>query len=50
MLGKGGFPPSVTGARLRNVVTGETRDMDVDGIFVAIGHAPAVELFRDSCA
>ncbi len=47
VLGKSGFPPSVTGARLRNVVTGETRDMDVDGIFVAIGHAPAVELFRD---
>lgn len=47
VLGKSGFPPSVTGARLRNVVTGATTDIDVDGIFVAIGHAPAVELFRD---
>ena len=47
VLGRDGFPPSVTGARLRNVKTGELRDMEIDGIFVAIGHAPAVELFRD---
>jgi thioredoxin reductase (NADPH) len=46
VLGKGGFPPAVTGARLRNVRTGATTDMSVDGIFIAIGHAPAVELFR----
>lgn len=26
--------------RVRNVATGETRDLDVQGIFVAIGHAP----------
>ena len=25
---------------MRNVATGETRDLDVQGIFVAIGHAP----------
>ncbi|HAT84642.1 thioredoxin-disulfide reductase [Cohaesibacter gelatinilyticus] len=47
VLGKEGFPPSVTGARIKNVKTGETKDMDIDGIFVAIGHAPAVELFKD---
>jgi thioredoxin reductase (NADPH) len=47
VLGKGGFPPSVTGARLKNVKTGATREINVDGIFIAIGHAPAVELFRD---
>jgi thioredoxin reductase (NADPH) len=47
VLGKGGFPPSVSGARLKNVKTGATREIDVDGIFIAIGHAPAVELFRD---
>ena len=45
--GKEGFPPSVTGAKLRNVKTGETSDITADGIFVAIGHAPAVELFKD---
>lgn len=47
VLGTEGFPPSVTGARLKNLATGETTDMAVDGIFVAIGHAPAVELFKD---
>lgn len=30
----------VTGARIKNLKTGETRDMKVDGIFVAIGHTP----------
>lgn len=47
-IGKEGFPPSVTGVRLRNVKTGEVSERMTDGIFVAIGHAPAVELFRDS--
>ncbi|WP_349357766.1 thioredoxin-disulfide reductase [Stappia sp.] len=43
----GGVPKTVTGARIRNVKTGETRDLAADGFFVAIGHAPAVELFKD---
>ncbi|MEJ1160681.1 thioredoxin-disulfide reductase [Prosthecomicrobium sp. N25] len=43
----GGEPLGVTGARLRNVKTGATTDVGVDGIFIAIGHAPAVDLFRD---
>jgi thioredoxin reductase (NADPH) len=47
VLGTEGFPPSVTGARIRNVKTGAIDDIAVDGIFVAIGHAPAVALFRD---
>lgn len=37
-------PPSVNGARIRDVETGETRDIPADGIFIAIGHAPASEL------
>ena len=45
VLGKEGFPPSVTGVRLKNVVTGDTRDIAADGLFVAIGHAPATSLF-----
>ncbi|MBS1166218.1 MAG: Glucosaminate ammonia-lyase [Proteobacteria bacterium] len=45
VLGKEGFPPSVTGVRLRNMVTGDTRDVATDGVFVAIGHAPATSLF-----
>jgi thioredoxin reductase (NADPH) len=39
-------PKSVTGVRLKNVVTGAKQDMKVDGVFIAIGHAPATELFK----
>lgn len=39
-------PAAVTAARLRNLKTGETRDVPVDGVFIAIGHAPAVSLFE----
>jgi len=39
-------PMAVTRARLKNVKTGETQERTVDGIFIAIGHAPAVELFQ----
>jgi thioredoxin reductase (NADPH) len=40
-------PLAVTGARLKNVVTGETQIIDAEGVFIAIGHAPASELFKD---
>ncbi|MEJ6788796.1 thioredoxin-disulfide reductase [Brevundimonas sp. BR2-1] len=36
---------NVTGARLKNVKTGETREITADGVFIAIGHAPSSELF-----
>ncbi|MCQ0987298.1 thioredoxin-disulfide reductase [Jiella marina] len=36
---------SVNGIRLKNTKTGEITEKPVDGVFVAIGHAPAVELF-----
>ncbi len=39
-------PPGVTAVRLRNVKTGEKRDLPVHGVFVAIGHDPATALFR----
>jgi thioredoxin reductase (NADPH) len=39
-------PKGVTGAVLKNVVTGATTRIDVDGVFIAIGHAPATELFK----
>ena len=39
-------PRGVTHARLLNVKTGETQDVAVDGIFIAIGHKPATELFE----
>ncbi|MBZ9596383.1 thioredoxin-disulfide reductase [Streptomyces erythrochromogenes] len=37
----------LSGVVLRDVVTGETRDLDVTGLFVAIGHDPRTELFAD---
>ena len=45
ICGTQGPPPSVTHARLRHVESGSTRDVQVDGVFVAIGHKPATELF-----
>src|SRR5205809_400730 len=36
----------VEGARVRNVVTGEESQLDVTGLFVAIGHVPNTDLFR----
>jgi thioredoxin reductase (NADPH) len=35
----------VTGAKLRNVITGETWLHEVDGFFVAIGHVPNTKVF-----
>ena len=43
--GQAPLPPSVEGLKLRNVATGAQSLLKVDGVFVAIGHAPAVELF-----
>ena len=38
-------PRKVSGVRLRNVKTGAISERAVDGVFVAIGHQPASELF-----
>jgi len=38
-------PRSVTGAKVKNLKTGEVREVPAHGIFIAIGHAPATELF-----
>ena len=46
ITGTQGMPPSVTGARIRNVKTGAITEMPVHGVFVAIGHAPQTELFE----
>lgn len=37
---------SVTGVRIRNVKTGEVKELSTHGLFVAIGHDPATALFR----
>jgi thioredoxin reductase (NADPH) len=39
-------PRTVSGVRLRNVKTGMQSQMQADGVFVAIGHVPATDLFR----
>jgi thioredoxin reductase (NADPH) len=38
-------PKGVTGARLKNLKTGQTDEIAAQGIFIAIGHKPATELF-----
>ncbi|GHG20464.1 thioredoxin-disulfide reductase [Paracoccus aerius] len=40
-------PAGVTGAVLTSTVDGSTRTVPADGVFVAIGHAPASELVKD---
>jgi thioredoxin reductase (NADPH) len=40
----------MTGVRLRDVGTSEESDVPATGLFVAIGHDPRVELFRDQVA
>jgi len=43
-------PPGVTGLNLRNVKTGALSSMNVDGLFIAIGHDPATGLFKGQIA
>ncbi|PPQ14281.1 thioredoxin reductase (NADPH) [Bradyrhizobium shewense] len=40
-------PNKVTHVRLKNVRTGALTDVKTDGVFIAIGHAPATELVKD---
>ena len=39
-------PPGVTGVRLKHAKTGAPQELVLDGVFVAIGHDPATQLFR----
>jgi len=41
-----GDEAGVNGARIRHVGSGDTKDVDVDGVFIAIGHSPNTELFH----
>ena len=40
-------PKNVTGLKIKNVKSNEINDLKIDGLFIAIGHDPATELFRD---
>ena len=41
-------PKLVTSARLKNTVDGSTKEMKIDGIFIAIGHKPNSEMFKNT--
>ena len=41
-----GDDAGVTGMRLKNVKTGESQEIDVHGIFIAIGHKPNTDIFE----
>ena len=41
------MPMGVTGVTIENVKTGATEEITADGVFIAIGHAPASELVKD---
>ncbi len=41
-----GDDSGVTGVRLRNTVTSTTKDLDTNGVFIAIGHTPNTSLFQ----
>jgi thioredoxin reductase (NADPH) len=39
-------PKTVTGVKLKNVTTGKVSALPMDGVFIAIGHEPATQLFK----
>ncbi|MDG3004076.1 thioredoxin-disulfide reductase [Paludisphaera mucosa] len=42
--------PHLQGVRLRSTEDGSTRDLKIDGLFLAIGHDPNSTIFRDQVA
>jgi thioredoxin reductase (NADPH) len=40
------FKKTVTGVKLKNVVTGHITDYPVEGVFIAIGHKPNTDIFK----
>ncbi|MDP1822740.1 MAG: thioredoxin-disulfide reductase [Archangium sp.] len=43
-----GDEKGVTGAIVKNLKTGDSKKVDAKGVFVAIGHVPTTELFKDT--
>lgn len=42
-----GDDSGVTGMRIKNVDDGSTKDIDLQGVFIAIGHKPNTSIFED---
>ena len=40
-------PKNVTGLKIKNLKSKKITDLKIDGLFIAIGHDPATELFKD---
>ncbi len=40
-------PKNVKGLKVKNVKTNKVSDLKLDGLFIAIGHDPATQLFKD---
>ena len=40
-------PKNVTGLKIKNVKTNKVKELKIDGLFIAIGHDPATQLFKD---
>ncbi|MBN9413557.1 MAG: thioredoxin-disulfide reductase [Candidatus Paracaedimonas acanthamoebae] len=40
-------PKTVTGIRLKDIHSGAIQDLEAQGVFIAIGHKPATEIFRN---
>ena len=40
-------PKNVKGLKIKNVKTNKIEELKIDGLFIAIGHDPATELFKD---
>ena len=40
-------PKNVKGLKIKNVKTNKVNDLKLDGLFIAIGHDPATQLFKD---
>ena len=40
-------PKNVKGIKIKNLKTEKTEEVKLDGLFIAIGHDPATQLFKD---
>jgi thioredoxin reductase (NADPH) len=40
-------PKSVTGVKIKNIKSGEVSDLPCSGVFIAIGHKPNTDIFKN---